>query len=70
MKIMELLYFISLFIVIIGSINWGLVGIADFDLVKLIFGEKTSAAKTTYILVGLSGLYLVFYLVIINEILD
>ncbi len=58
---MKLLYFISLTFAIIGSVNWGLIGIADVDLVKLIFGEKTFITNTIYSLVGLSGLYLIIH---------
>jgi len=61
---MKSLYFIALILAIIGSINWGLVGVADMDLVKLIFGDKTIATKIIYSLVGLSGLYLMYYLVL------
>ena len=59
---MKLLYFISLVFAIVGSINWGLVGLADIDLVKLIFGEKTLTTKAVYSLVGLSGLFLTYYI--------
>lgn len=57
---MKLLYFFSLVLTIIGSINWGLIGIADLNLVKLCFGESL-LTKMIYSLVGLSGLYLIFY---------
>ena len=49
---------IALILVIIGAINWGLVGISpNFDLVALIGGGKEGVlAKIIYILVGISGI--------------
>lgn len=45
-------------LVIIGAINWGLIGFFQFDLVAAIFGGQDSAlARIIYGLVGLSGLY-------------
>lgn len=53
----------ALTIVIIGAINWGLIGLFRFDLVALIFGEMTLLSRIVYTLVGLCGLYLItFYM--------
>lgn len=41
----------------IGAINWGLVGIFDFNLVSYLLGETTTITKIVYSLVGISGLY-------------
>ena len=49
----------SLTLVIIGAINWLLVGIFRFDLVAFIFGNLTWLSRIIYTLVGLSGLYLI-----------
>lgn len=49
---------IALVLVIIGGINWGLVGVFNFDLVAEIFGNGSVVSDIVYILVGLSGLYL------------
>ncbi len=47
-------------LVIIGAINWGLVGLFNgFDLVEVLFGELSALSRIVYILVGLSGIYLV-----------
>ena len=43
-------------LVIVGAINWGLVGLFGLDLVAKIFGAGTMTAKIVYILVGLAGL--------------
>ena len=45
-------------IAIIGALNWGLVGLANVNLVDQIFGAGSGIAKSVYILVGLSGLAL------------
>ena len=49
---------VSLILVIIGAINWGLVGLAKFDLVAWIFGGQTAVvSRIIYALVGLAGLW-------------
>lgn len=48
---------ICLLLVIIGAINWGLIGLFDFNLVSAIFGAGTLFSNIIYILVGISGLY-------------
>jgi hypothetical protein len=55
---MKAINLVTLALVIIGGINWGLVGFADFDLVAALFGGQQSAAATVvYVLVGLSALW-------------
>ena len=44
-------------LVIIGAINWGLIGFFHFDLVAFIFGEMSWLSRIIYALVGVSGLY-------------
>lgn len=51
---------IALILVIIGGLNWGLVGLFSYNIVDAIFGAGT-VAKIIYILVGLSALYLIYY---------
>lgn len=52
-------------IAIIGALNWGLVGIANINLVDQIFGMGSGISRTIYVLVGLSGIaLLVSYFVI------
>ena len=48
---------IALVLIIIGSINWGLVGIFNFNLVDTIFGVMSWFSRVIYILVGISGLW-------------
>jgi uncharacterized membrane protein YuzA (DUF378 family) len=51
---------IAFALVVIGGLNWGLVGIFNFDLVATIFGTMSTIARIVYILVGLSAVYMVF----------
>ncbi len=53
---MNMLYKTTLTIAIIGCINWGLVGIANFNLVEFLFGNATILTRIVYILVAISGL--------------
>jgi uncharacterized membrane protein YuzA (DUF378 family) len=53
------LYILSKLLTIIGALNWGLVGLLDFDLVAAIFGKKSFASRLVYTLVGLAGVYLI-----------
>lgn len=47
----------ALTLVIVGAINWGLIGIFKLDLVNLLFGNMSWISRIIYILVGLAGLY-------------
>ncbi len=47
----------ALVLLIIGGLNWGLVGLFDFDLVATIFGEFTFMSRLVYVLVALGGVY-------------
>jgi uncharacterized protein len=48
---------VALILVIVGGINWGLVGLFDLNLVAAIFGEDSVLSNLIYILVGLAALY-------------
>ena len=54
---------LALVLVVVGALNWGLVAIANFDLVAAVFGldfgETNAATRVVYGLVGASGLWLV-----------
>jgi len=52
---------IAIVLVIIGGLNWGLVGLFNFDLVDAVLGAVTWLAKLVYILVGLAAVYLIYY---------
>lgn len=48
---------LSLILIIIGAINWGLIALFNFDLVATIFGDYTVLSRIIYGLVGLAGLF-------------
>ncbi|WP_440956706.1 DUF378 domain-containing protein [Methanosarcina sp. Mfa9] len=52
---------IALVLVIVGGLNWGLVGLFGFDLVAAIFGEMSTISRAVYSLVGLAALYMVYF---------
>ena len=65
MKYMNKLNFLdwlTIILVIVGALNWGLVGVFSFDLVAAIFGVMSVLARIVYVLVGLSAIYLLFVL--------
>lgn len=51
---------VAVVLAIIGALNWGLVGLFDFNLVSALFGPMTALSRIIYVLVGLSGLYLIY----------
>lgn len=54
---MKTLDVIAATLLVVGGLNWGLVGFFGFDLVAAIFGEMSLLSRLVYIVVGLSGLY-------------
>lgn len=54
---MKTLDTIALILVIIGAVNWGLIGFFRFDLVAALFGQMTVFSRVIYALVGIAGLY-------------
>ncbi len=54
---MKALKIISIILVIVGGLNWGLVGLFNFDLVAAIFGVMSALSKIVYTLVGLAAIY-------------
>ena len=57
---MKTLHWIALILLIVGGLNWLLVGVFDFDLVAALFGEMTPLSRVVYTLVGLAALYTLF----------
>lgn len=47
---------ISYVLVLVGALNWGLIGLFDFDLVAKIFGEMSTLSRLVYTLVGLCAI--------------
>ncbi len=58
----SVLDWIALVLLIIGGLNWGLVGIGVGDIVALIFGSIPVLATIIYVLVGLAALYTIYFL--------
>ena len=54
---MRAINLITLILVIVGGINWGLIGLFGFDLVAAIFGQMSTLSRLVYILVGASALW-------------
>lgn len=60
---LDIFDWLALILVILGALNWGLVGLLGFDLVASIFGGSTSLmSKILYGLVGLAGAYMIYLL--------
>jgi len=56
---MKTLKIISIILVIVGGLNWGLVGLFKYDLVAAIFGDMSSLSRIVYVLVGLAAIYII-----------
>lgn len=54
---MKVANIIALLLIVIGALNWGLVGFFNWDLVAAIFGDGATISRIVYALVGLAGLY-------------
>jgi len=57
---MKALDIIVTVLLVIGALNWGLVGFFGFNFVSALFGEATALSRVIYAAVGLSGLYEAF----------
>ena len=64
---MKLLYNIALTLVIIGALNWLLIGLFNFDLVATLFGSMSVLSRIVYTLVGISGIISLGLYMKINE---
>ena len=63
---MKITSFIAFILVIIGALNWLLIGLFSFAVVAIIFGVASIMSRIIYSLVGLAGLWMIFYLVVAN----
>lgn len=57
---MKTLDVIAAILLVIGGLNWGLVGIADFNLVTYVLGSMIALARIVFVIVGLAALYQIF----------
>ncbi len=58
---MKIIDYIAHVLIIIGAINWGLVGFFKFDLVQFIFGEMSIWSRIIFAIVGIVGLYAISF---------
>ncbi|MCG2700219.1 DUF378 domain-containing protein [Candidatus Parcubacteria bacterium] len=57
MNKLNTLDWVALVLVIVGGLNWALIGLFSFDLVATIFGDMSVLSRIVYVLVGLSAVY-------------
>lgn len=60
---MRAINLVTLVLLIVGGLNWGLVGLLEFDLVAALFGPMSALSRIVYALVGLSALWQIVPLV-------
>lgn len=48
---------VALILIIIGAINWGLIGFFRFDLIASLFGQLSAISRIIYAIVGIAGIY-------------
>ena len=54
---MKIIDKIALALIVIGALNWGLIGLFEFDLVATLFGDMSALSRIVYSLVGVAGLW-------------
>lgn len=52
---------IAFILVLIGGLNWGLIGFFNYDFFEVIFGTLSTVSKVIYSLIGLSALWMIYY---------
>ncbi|RJQ38059.1 DUF378 domain-containing protein [Candidatus Microgenomates bacterium] len=55
---MKMLHIVAFLLLVVGGLNWGLIGLFNFNLVTAFFGSIPDLEKIVYILVGASAVYL------------
>ena len=51
---------IPMVLLIVGGLNWGLIGLFNFNLVTALFGDMSALSRIVYVLVGISALYSIY----------
>ena len=64
---MKVIDYIALILVIIGAINWGLIGLFGFDLVATLFGTMSVVSRIVYTLVGIAGLWCIRFFAKVDD---
>lgn len=57
---MKALHMVAFILVVVGALNWGLVGAGEWNVVNMLLGKVAWLERLVYVLVGLSGLFLIF----------
>jgi uncharacterized membrane protein YuzA (DUF378 family) len=60
-KVVKALTWTALVLLVVGGLNWLLVGAFNFDLVATLFGEMSPLSRIVYVLVGVSAVYVLVY---------
>lgn len=60
MNVLVLVKWVAVVLIIVGALNWGLVGAFHFNVVSYLFGEVSNITRGIYMLIGLAGLYKIF----------
>ena len=61
---MKIASILAMILVIVGALNWFLVGVFAFDLVAFIFGSMSIVSRIVYAAVGLAGLWMILYWIV------
>ena len=64
---MKVIDYIALVLVIIGAVNWGLIGLFNFDLVATLFGTMSVISRIVYTLVGIAGLWCIRFFAKVDD---
>jgi uncharacterized membrane protein YuzA (DUF378 family) len=59
-SVMSAVDYIAMALLIIGGLNWGMVGLSDVDVVASLFGPSSALTRSIYVLVGLAALYSIY----------
>jgi uncharacterized membrane protein YuzA (DUF378 family) len=57
----SILYWVAFVLLVVGGLNWGLVGLFNFDIVATLFGSIPIVAQIVYVLVGLGAVWMLVY---------
>jgi uncharacterized protein len=60
MKKLSAVEWVALIILVVGGLNWGLVGLFGLDVVATVFGDMSAVSRAVYVLVGLAAVWVVF----------
>jgi len=64
---MKALDYIVMILIIVGAVNWGLIGFFGLDIVAFIFGSMSLISRILYAVIGVCGLYAISYLGRLNR---